>query len=143
MLGPRFARAVAPQTLADVSISALNIAFWPLVGLAVVAGLATLFHVGVPWHTPWRRDLPGAVLAMVLWLLAAAGLRVYLAFSGASLDGGETIYRQLSTPIAVSLWLWVSAGAVLLGAELNAEIEKRWPTGAYERYRDRADTRDT
>ena len=37
--------------------------FWPSVILIVLAGLATLYHVGVPWQTPWRRDLPGALLA--------------------------------------------------------------------------------
>ncbi|QWC86479.1 YihY/virulence factor BrkB family protein [Nocardioidaceae bacterium] len=131
VLGPRLMRALAPDGVAAAGSSVLDWLFWPLVGLLVVVALATVFHVGVPWRTPWRRDLPGAVLAMALWLVAAAGLRLYLALSGASLDGGETVYRQLSAPIAVSLWLWVSALAVLLGAELNAEIEKRWPTGAY------------
>ena len=132
VLGPRLLRAILGDGLADAGTAVLDWAFWPLTAALAISALATLFHVGVPWRTPWRRDLPGAVLAMVLWLLAAAGLRAYLAFSGTGMMGGEQIYAQLGTPIAVVLWLWVSAIAVLLGAELNAEIEKRWPTGAYE-----------
>jgi membrane protein len=61
---------------------------------------------------------------MGLWLLAAAGLRAYLAIT----IGGDAVFSQLGVPIAVVLWLYVSSIAVLLGAELNAEIEKMWPT---------------
>ena len=86
----------------------------------MLCALATLFHVGLPWRTPWRRDLPGAVLALLIWLLAAAGLRAYLALSARD----DAVYSQLGTPIAVVLWLYVTAFAVLLGAELNAEITK-------------------
>ena len=143
VVGPQLASAIGGETLASAEAAALDWLFWPLTAALAVTALATLFHVGVPWHTPWRRDLPGAVLAMALWLLAAAGLRAYLALSGSGMAmstsgaGVEEVYRQLGTPIAVVLWLWVSAIAVLLGAELNAEIEKRWPTGAYEAHRRR------
>ncbi|NYG36745.1 YihY/virulence factor BrkB family protein [Janibacter alkaliphilus] len=128
VLGPRLIRALAPDGIADATLQLLDWAYWPAMGALVIAALATLYHVGVPWQTPWRRDLPGAVLAMALWLAAAAGLRAYLFFEGSSIEGGEQVYQQLGTPIAVVLWLWVSAIAVLLGAELNAEIEKEWPT---------------
>jgi len=63
---------------------------------------------------------------MAVWLVAAAGLRIYLALS--VFRGDDAVYGQLGAPIAVVLWLYVSSIAVLLGAELNAEIEKRWPT---------------
>ncbi len=128
VLGPRLVAAVLPGTGASEGVPGWLL--WPLLGLLVLVGLTTLFHVGVPWHTPWRRDLPGAVLAMVLWLAAAAGLRAYLALGG--LDPGDAagsvLYHRLGTPIAVTLWLYVSSIAVLVGGELNAEIERTWPT---------------
>lgn len=124
VLGPRLVRLLAPESVAEATLSLLGALYWPALGLLVVAGVATLFHVGVPWRTPWRRDLPGAVLAMVAWLAAAAGLRAYLALAG----GDDQVYQQLATPIAVVLWLYVSAVALLLGAELNAEVERRWPS---------------
>ncbi len=129
VLGPRLVKHVAPDGVASATRTALNLGYWPVLGLFVMVGLTTLYHVGVPWRTPWLRDLPGAVLAMALWFLAAAGLRAYVALSAlGGGDAGNAVYRQLGTPIAVVLWLYVSSMAVLLGAELNAEIEKSWPT---------------
>ncbi len=123
VLGPDLVQALAPAQIEEVTLQLLGRLYWPFLGLVVVCALATLFHVGVPWRTPWRRDLPGALLAMVLWVLAAAALRAYLALSARD----DAVYSQLGTPIAVVLWLYVTAFAVLLGAELNAEIEKMWP----------------
>lgn len=125
--GPRLVRALASDSVADTSLRALNLLFWPAIMVLLVMALATLYHLGVPWKTPWLRDLPGAVLAMLLWLLAAAGLRTYLSFFMS--NGG--IYRQLALPIAVVLWLYMTAIAVLLGAEFNAAIEKMWPHDRY------------
>lgn len=123
VLGPRLLEAVGPDNAAQATLNAVGVLYWPAFGLVVVAALATGYHIGVPWRTPWRRDLPGAVLAMTLWLLASAALRQYIAVS----VGDDAVYSQLGTPIAVVLWLYVTAFAVLLGAELNAEIERMWP----------------
>lgn len=128
-LGPRLVEWVAPDSVASVTLTVVGWAYWPTLGVLVLAALTTLYHVGVPWHTPWLRDLPGAVLAMALWLLSAAVLRAYLGLSGFGGDGsGSAVYQQLGTPIAVVLWLYVSSIAVLVGAELNSEVEKQWPT---------------
>ena len=125
VLGPRIVEWVAPAAVASATLTALGALYWPVLATLAVAGLATLYHLGVPWRTPWRRDVPGALFAMVLWLLAAAGLRAYLALT----IGTDAVFSQLGVPIAVVLWLYVSSVAVLLGAELNAEIERMWPTG--------------
>lgn len=128
VLGPRLVRLVTPDSVADPTLQLAAWLYWPTLGLMLLAALTTLYHVGVPWHTPWRRDLPGAVLAMVLWFAAAGGLRAYLALGGVSGAGGsDGAYSQLGTPIAVVLWVYVSSIALLLGAELNAEVEKMWP----------------
>lgn len=129
VLGPRLLELVMPDDVASLTLTALNLGYWPALGLLVMVGLTTLYHVGVPWRTPWLRDLPGALLGMTLWFVAAAGLRAYLALSAlGGDDAGNAVYQQLGTPIAVVLWLYVSSTAVLLGAELNAQIEKKWPT---------------
>ncbi len=123
VLGPKLIEWIAPAATAQATLDILGLLYWPGIGVLVLVALASLYHVGVPWSTPWRRDLPGAVLAMALWLLASGALRAYLAVSMRD----DAVYRQLGTPIAVVLWLYVTAFAVLLGAELNAEIEKMWP----------------
>lgn len=123
VFGPRILEWLAPDAVADTTLQLLDMLFWPAMVLLVLAGLTTMYHVGVPWRTPWRRDVPGALLAMVLWLLASAALRVYLTLSVQA----DAVYAQLAVPIAVVLWLYITAFAVLLGAEFNAEIERMWP----------------
>ena len=88
--------------------------------------LTWLYQVAPSWRTPWRRDLPGAVLAVGLWLLAGFGLRIYTS-TFATFTQGST-YAGLAAPLVLLLWVYVTAFALLLGAELNAEIEKAWPT---------------
>ena len=66
----------------------------------------------------WRRDLPGAVAAMAIWLGSSLLLRAYLDYA---IDRSPT-YGALSAPVAILLFLYFTALAVLLGAELNAQI---------------------
>lgn len=127
VVGPQLVQELAPPAMRAATVQMLDAMFWPALILAILVGLVSFYHFGVPWQTPWRRDLPGAVLAMVLWLLASAGLRAYLAVSVRD----EAVYAQLAAPIAVVLWLYVTAFAVLVGAEFNAEIERMWPHDRY------------
>ena len=94
--------------------------YWPVVTVLAIAGLATLYHVATPVRTPWRRDLPGAVLALVIWFLASLALRRVIAVS----VGGPSIYPSLATPILVLIWLYFLAIAVLVGAALNAAVDR-------------------
>jgi len=74
----------------------------------------------------WRKDVPGAVLALVIWVLASAVLRLIVAES----VGGTSIYGPLSAPIVVLIWLYLLAIAVLIGAALNASLDTIWPDPA-------------
>jgi membrane protein len=100
-------------------------AYWPATVALAVVGLSVLYHLGVPGRSPWRRDVPGAVLATLVWLLGSGGLRLY----GSWVLDGEGAYGPLAGPIVALLWIWVTGFAVLLGAEFNAQVERRWPTG--------------
>ena len=123
VLGPRIVGLIAPPSFERAATRLVDLLFWPGISLLSLLVLASFYHLGTPWRTPWRRDLPGAVLAVILWVLAAVGLRLYVTFSLSS----QGVYGQLAAPLAVVLWLYVTAFAVLLGAELNAEVEKLWP----------------
>lgn len=126
LAGPRLVEFLTePLGLAGVAAAAWRVLYWPAVGLVAIGLLASFYHLATPIRTPWRRDLPGAVTAAVLWLLGGLGLRVYLAVALKS-----TTYGPLASPIAILLWLYVTAIAVLVGAEVNAEIDKLWPSGA-------------
>ncbi len=117
--GEQLAQMIGPEGafVADV----WRVAYWPTTTLIAMAGLALLYHVGVPGRSPWRRDLPGAVLATVVWLLGSGGLRLY----GAWVLDDDSAYGPLAGPIVALLWLWLTGLAVLVGAEFNAQVARR------------------
>ena len=121
LAGPRLGHAIADHTaLPDGFATAWQVLYWPVAGLAGVAMLATVYRFAVRRRTRWRRHLPGAILAAALWIAAAFGLRAY---AGAAFGKGSA-FGPLGAPIILLLWLYLSALAVLLGAELNAEIAR-------------------
>lgn len=104
----------------------ISVLYWPLVILLSVAFLTTLYHVSVPVRSPWIEDTPGALMALAMWVFGSFLLRIYLT----STVEGPTIYGSLAAPIAVLLWIGVSAFAVLVGAAVNAAIDRVWPSVA-------------
>ncbi|TVP75649.1 MAG: YihY/virulence factor BrkB family protein [Nitriliruptor sp.] len=95
-------------------------AYWPTVVVLAMLAIAALYRIAVPRRDRWWRDLPGAAAATGVWLLGSGGLRVY----GAWLTGTDTVYGPLAGPVVALLWLWLTALAVLLGAELNASLTR-------------------
>lgn len=128
VLGPAAIVSLAPSRWQAGVRTAITLLYWPVVVLASLAVLMSLYHLAPPVRRPWRRALPGAVLAMALWTLGSLGLRLYLDL----VFDRNAVYASLSAPIAVLLFFYVTALAVLLGAELNAEIERMWP-GSWRR----------
>ncbi|MGV9455146.1 YihY/virulence factor BrkB family protein [Streptomyces sp. NPDC003635] len=100
--------------------------YWPVVILLSVAFLTTLYHVSVPVRSPWIEDVPGALVALGMWVLGSFLLRIYLT----NTVEGATIYGSLAAAVAVLLWIGVSAFAVLVGAAVNAAIDRVWPAAA-------------
>lgn len=98
--------------------------YWLGVGVGAVLGVAGLYHLAAPWWTPFRRDLPGAVLAVGVWLATSAGLRTY---AEQALIGRE-VFQVIAGPLVLLLWLYMLAFGVVVGAELNAELERMWPS---------------
>lgn len=123
--GPRLGATLAtPLGLADTFALAWHIAYWPMMALICVFVLTVIYHFAIPYKTPFRRDVPGAVLALVMWLFTAVGLRAYASWAIET----SPLYGSLAAPMVLLLWLYFIALAVLMGAELNSEIEKMWPT---------------
>ncbi|GLW70604.1 membrane protein [Kitasatospora phosalacinea] len=98
--------------------------YWPAAIVLLVVSLTTLYHVAVPVSTPWREDIPGALVALLVLVVCSVGLRLYLVSS----VEGHSVYGSLAAPVAVLLWIFVVALAVLIGAAMNAAIDRRWPT---------------
>jgi membrane protein len=121
---------VGPGLLSDVlhewfralpALSWLSLLYWPVVCLLSVAGLTTLYHLATPVRKPWRWDLAGATLALLIWLGASIVLRLVLTAS----VGGASIYGPLAAPIVILIWSYFLALAVLIGAALNAAVSGR------------------
>ncbi|MER8234927.1 YihY/virulence factor BrkB family protein [Streptomyces sp. NPDC101490] len=104
----------------------VSVLYWPAVILLSIAFLTTLYHVSVPVRSPWIEDIPGSLVALGMWVLGSFVLRIYLT----SQVEGPTIYGSLAAPIAVLLWIGISAFAVLVGAAVNAAIDRVWPSVA-------------
>ncbi|MFF3325528.1 YihY/virulence factor BrkB family protein [Streptomyces sp. NPDC002889] len=104
----------------------VRVLYWPVVILLSVVFLTTLYHVSVPVRSPWVEDIPGALVALGMWVLGSFLLRIYLT----STVEGPTIYGSLAAPIAFLLWIGISAFAVLVGAAVNAAIDRVWPSVA-------------
>ncbi|HEX6472909.1 MAG TPA: YihY/virulence factor BrkB family protein [Streptosporangiaceae bacterium] len=126
MAGPTLVRRALPG--AAVLVQAL---YWPVVIVLSILFLALLYHMSVPVRTAWWREVPGAVVALVIWILGSFLLRFYLAGS----ISGVSVYGSLAASIALLGWLYVAALAVLIGAALNAEIDKMWPSADTARAR--------
>lgn len=93
---------------------------WPMLAVFAIIGLAVIYRYGPSRHTPaWRWVSVGAVLATLVWLLGSFAFSVYVSNFGVY---NET-YGTLAGLIILLVWLWLSGFVVLLGAELNSEIE--------------------
>ena len=124
VLGPALLPKLFPEGARETADRVIGDAYWPVVMLLLLVGLTSLYHLAPPRRLPWRRGLPGALLAMVIFLAGSWGLRFYISFIVAQ----NNAYGTLAAPIAALLFFFLLALGVLLGAELNAEIEQRSPT---------------
>jgi membrane protein len=119
---------IGPSLVAELlrgRLGFLAALYWPVVVVMTTASLTTLFHISTPRRSPWVRDIPGAVLALTIWVLSSLFLRIYL---GNSIGGSSrSIYGPLAAPIVVLIWLYFLAIAVLIGAALNAATRALWP----------------
>ncbi|TYB42052.1 YihY/virulence factor BrkB family protein [Actinomadura chibensis] len=107
--------------LGSQAVTAWNIAKWPVL-LLIVAFLFSLLYWAAPsTRRRFRWVTPGGILAILLWLAASGLFALYV--SGFS--SYNKTYGSLAGIIVFLIWLWITNLAILLGAELNAELEHR------------------
>jgi membrane protein len=98
---------------------------WPLAFALVATGIGLIYYFAPDAEQAWVWITPGSVVATVLWLLASIGFRYYVVTFG---DYTAT-YGALGGIIVLLLWFYLSGLAIVVGAELNAEIERASPWG--------------
>jgi membrane protein len=107
--------------LGTTAVTVWDIAKWPVLGLVVLFMLALLYYSAPNAKLPgFKWITPGSVLAVVVWVLASAAFAFYVANFGSY----NKTYGTLAGVIIGLIWLWITNVAILLGAELNAEIER-------------------
>ena len=112
--------------LGSTARDAWEIARWPAALAVAVVAFGWVYYV-TPDVEPraFRWITPGAVVGVIVWLLASAGLSAYLQRAG---QIGAT-YGSFAGAITLLIWLWLSNVALLFGAELNAELERQKELG--------------
>jgi membrane protein len=94
---------------------------WPILLLGLLGAFASILYLGPNVdHPRWRFLTPGAIVAVVVWLLASGLFAVYVSLFGSY----NKAWGSLAAVIIMLTWLWLSALALLLGAEMNAEAER-------------------
>ena len=125
--GPRVVRGWLPDR-ADFLMGF----YWPIVVVVCICFLATLYHVSVPVRTNWSFNLPGATFSLVSWILGSYLLRWVLTVTA---QDSHSIYGPLAAPIAILIWLYIAALAVLIGAGVNAAFDEVFPQETTQRAR--------
>jgi membrane protein len=106
--------------LGETSAVLMQTIRWPALLIVLLVGLAILYRYGPDRRTArWQWVSVGSVFASAAWIVASYLLSWYLS----KFDSYNLTFGSLGAVAAMMMWLWVSACVVLLGAELNAEVE--------------------
>ncbi len=105
---------------------------WPVVFVVVVCWGASIYHFAPRRRTPWRTDLPGAVVGTVWWLAVSMGFRVYLDVAS---SGVNAVFGLLGGALSLLIWLYLLAMGLLVGAEINHILNGRRDLHTSERAR--------
>ena len=117
--------AVLPALLGSLGLgetvrALLNYIRWPLLAAAAIFAMAVLYRYGPSRdHPQWKWVSWGAVIATVLWLLGSLLFSIYVSNFGSY----DKTYGSLGVVVILMMWFFLSAYSILLGSEINAEME--------------------
>lgn len=124
--GPELAEKVAAWLhLGNAFALTWKIVQWPVILILVITAVALVYYFAPDADQYFVWITPGAVFATMLWIAASLGVRFYVANFGSY---NET-YGALAGVMILLLWFYVSGLCILMGAEMNAEIEHASPYG--------------
>jgi membrane protein len=123
IFGPQIEKTIASHVGAVGDV--LDVVWWiaqvPILLVGLLAAYATLLYLGPDIEQRrWQFLTPGSLVAAVLWIAVSGLFAVYTSMFGSH----NKAWGALSAVIVVLTWLWLSALALLLGAEVNAEVER-------------------
>jgi hypothetical protein len=98
---------------------------WPIILGLVAFGIGLIYYFAPDAEQDWVWITPGSVVATLLWVVVSLAFKLYIAYFG---NYNET-YGTLGAFIVLLTWFYLSGLAILIGAEVNAEIEHASPYG--------------
>jgi membrane protein len=116
-LGPRLGPWLGLGGLSERLVAALR---WPVLLVAIGVALAVLYRFGPSrQRAQWRWISPGSAFAAIAWLVVSLAFSWYVA----NFANYNATYGSLGAVIGLMTWMWISVVVVLVGAEINAELE--------------------
>lgn len=119
--GPVVDALASPLGVGDTALTVWSYAKWPILAAAAVILLVLLYSSTPNVHQRQIRSvLPGAGVALVIWVVGSAGFALYVSNFG----NYDRTYGTLAGVIVLLVWLWITNLALLLGAQYNSELER-------------------
>jgi membrane protein len=128
ILGPGMVQRLLGTYLGTGFEVAWNVLRWPVIFALVSGGVAVIYYYAPDAEQDWVWLTPGSIFATALWVLASLGFKAYVVNMG---DYTET-YGAIGGVMVLMLWFYISGLVILIGAEMNAEIEHASPYGKEE-----------
>jgi membrane protein len=126
LIGPTVAEHLANTMQLGAAVKwTLWVVQWPVVFVLVATAIGLIYYFAPDAVQDWVWITPGSILATFLWVIVSLGLKLYISYFG---NYNET-YGTLGAFIVLLTWFYLSGLAILIGAELNAEIEHASPYG--------------
>jgi membrane protein len=126
LLGPTMATAIADSAnLGPAFEWTWKIVQWPVAFVLAAVGIGLIYYFAPDVEQKWVWLTPGSIFATTLWLAASLGFKYYVANWGSYTE----TYGLLGAVMILLLWFYISGLVILVGAEMNAEIEHASPRG--------------
>jgi len=121
LTGPVVDAVAGPLGISSSVIDVWNIAKWPVLLVIVTLMFSVLYHFTPNVKMPaFKWVSPGALVAVILWIVASVAFAFYVANFGSY----NKTYGTLGGFVALLVWVWITNCVLLLGMELNAERER-------------------
>jgi membrane protein len=105
----------------DIAVTTWDFAKWPVIAMAVVLLVSILYYAAPNVRQPGFKSIaPGAGIALLIWIMASLAFGIFVA----NFASYNATYGGIAGVIVFLVWLWISNVAILVGAELNAELER-------------------
>ncbi|MBV8438288.1 MAG: YihY/virulence factor BrkB family protein [Silvibacterium sp.] len=126
--GPHFGHFLTSVFPVPQSVEHLWPVFRPIfIFITFVAGLEVIYYLGPNCKHSFLSTLPGAAVAISIWLIGSWGLTFYVS----DVTNYNVTYGSMGALIGLMLWFYITALAILIGAELNAELAKKRADGFF------------